>query len=135
MGVDFGIFFINIYVNSNGLLELLKLENLYLKVMEVLIEICRFVLFEYFVLESFILIDKLLFLFSVLIIRGKLNKMENLDFLIIDGRIYIFDCNRFELFRGWIEIDLKWKNYYFNKLFLKYLVLYVSVVAVKEGVK
>lgn len=77
MGVDFGIFFINIYVNSNDLLELLKLENLYLKVMEVLIEICRFVLFEYFVLESFILIDKLLFLFSVLIIRGKLNKMEN----------------------------------------------------------
>lgn len=77
MGVDFGIFFINIYVNSNDLLDLLKLENLYLKVIEVLIEICRFVLFEYFVLESFILINKLLFFFSVLIIRGKLDGKEN----------------------------------------------------------
>ena len=134
VGVDFGTSFTNIYVNSNGLSEPLKLENLHLKVTEVLTETRRPVLFEYFVPESFIPTDKPLPLSSVLTTRGKPNKTENQGFPIIDGRIYVPERNRFEPLRGWIETDLKWKNYNPNKLFLKHLALHVSAVAAKEGV-
>jgi hypothetical protein len=135
VGVDFGTSFTNIYVNSNDLSEPLKLENLHLKVTEVLTETRRPVLFEYFVPESFIPIDKPLPLSSVLTTRGKPNKTENQGFPIIDGRIYVPERNRFEPLRGWIETDLKWKNYNPNKLFLKHLALHVSAVAAKEGVQ
>ncbi|MCL2930928.1 MAG: hypothetical protein MGG11_01100 [Trichodesmium sp. MAG_R03] len=135
VGVDFGTSFTNIYVNSNDLSEQLNLENLHLKVTEVLTETRRPVLFEYFVPESFIPADKPLPLSSVLTTRGKPDKTQSLDFPIIDGRIYVPDRNRFEPLRGWIETDLKWKNYLPNKLFLKHLALHISAIAAKEGVQ
>ncbi|NEP80521.1 MAG: hypothetical protein F6K39_21525 [Okeania sp. SIO3B3] len=135
VGVDFGTSFTNIYVNSNDLSEQLKLENLHLKVTEVLTETRRPVLFEYFVPESFIPADKPLPLSSVLTTRGKSDKTQSPDFPIIDGRIYVPDRNRFEPLRGWIETDLKWKNYIPNKLFLKHLALHISAIAAKQGVQ
>lgn len=135
VGVDFGTSFSNIYVNSNDLSEPLELESLHLKVTEVLRETRSPVLFEYFVPESFIPADKPLPLSSVLTTRGKPDKGQNLDFPIIDGRIYVPDRNRFEPLNGWIETDLKWKNYIPNKLFLKHLALHVSAIAAKEGVR
>ena len=135
VGVDFGTSFTNVYVNSKNLSEPLELESLHLKVTEVLRETRSPVLFEYFVPESFIPADKPLPLSSVLTTRGKPDRGKKPNFPIIDGRIYVPDRNRFEPLKGWIETDLKWKNYTANKLFLKHFAFHVSAIAAKEGVQ
>ena len=134
IGVDFGTSFTNVYVNNNRTVEPLSMESLHLKVTEVLTLTRIPVLFEYFIPESFIPIDKPLPLESVLTTRGKPERDKNLERPIIDGRIYVPERNRFEPLRGWIETNLHWNNYAANKLFLKNLALYGSAVAAKNGI-
>ena len=133
VGVDFGTSFTNIYVNRNGVVESLKLENLHLKVTEVQIDTRLPVLFEYFIPESFIPPDKPLPLSSVLTTRGQqdIGKIRP----IYDGRIYVPDRNRFAPQQDWIETDLKWKNFLLNKLFLKHLALHITALAAKKGIR
>ncbi|MCL2925802.1 MAG: hypothetical protein MGF17_14595, partial [Trichodesmium sp. MAG_R04] len=134
VGVDFGTSFTNVYVNNNSTVEPLSMKNLHLKVTEVLTETRRPVLFEYFIPESFIPVDKPLPLESVLTTRGKPESDKNLERPIIDGRIYVPDRSRFEPSPSWIETNLHWRNYTANKLFLKNLALYASTIAAQEGV-
>ncbi len=135
VGVDFGTSFTNIYVNRNGIVEPLQLENLHLKVTEIPRDTRITVLFEYFIPENFIPADKPLPLSSVLTTRGGIQTSQNqVRSEIFDGRIYVPDRNRFEPQKEWIETDLKWKNILLNQLFIKHLALHISAIAAKNRV-
>ena len=135
VGVDFGTFYTNVYVNRKGVVDPLPLESMHLKVTEVEIETRLPVLFEYFIPESFIPPEKPLPLVNIVTTRGK--RARNSDQLcpILDGRIYIPDRDRFKPEEDWIETDLKWKNIILNRLFLKHLALHITALAAKNGVK
>ncbi|MGL5873606.1 MAG: hypothetical protein ACRC2R_14765 [Xenococcaceae cyanobacterium] len=135
VGVDFGTSFTNIYVNRKGNVEPLSLKSLHLKVTEGDQETRIPVLFEYFIPEKFLPLDKPLPLSSILTTRGK-NKITEgrKESAIYDGRIYIPDL-RFQPDKDWIETDLKWDNFVPNRLFLEHLALHVSALAANEGIK
>jgi hypothetical protein len=133
VGVDFGTSFTNIYVNRDGRNEPLKLESLHLKVTDANEEARTPTLFEYFIPEIFIPLDKPLPLSTVLTQR-KQTRNENKR-PIYDGRIYIpkvggsFDPNS-----EWIKTDIKWKDRDLSQLFLQHLALIISALAAKDGV-
>ena len=133
VGVDFGTSFTNIYVNRRDNVEPLSLKSLHLKVTEADIETRIPVLFEYFVPEKFIPLDKPLPFSSVLTTRGKTNSPEGRERALFDGRIYNPDLN-FQPDKNWIETDLKWDNFVPNRLFLEHLALHVSALAASEGI-
>jgi hypothetical protein len=136
VGVDFGTSFTNVYVNSrNGTVEPLPLQNLNLKVTDVQIDTRAPVLFEYFITENFIPLDKPLPLSSVLTTRGSKPGISlGKERPIYDGRIYVPDRSRFNPEAGWIETDLKWKSLVSNRLFIKHLALHIAALAAKKGV-
>ena len=136
VGVDFGTSFTNVYVNRKGTVEPLSLETLHHKVTEADIETRTPVLFEYFVPENFIPLEKPLPLSSVLTTRGKTNCPEGKERALFDGRIYIPDnSQRFKPTNDWMETDLKWDNFVPNRLFLEHLALHISAIAVSKGIK
>jgi hypothetical protein len=133
VGVDFGTSFTNIYVNRYGKIEPLPLTNLHLKVTQADEERRTPVLFEYFIPEQFLPLDKPLPIASVLTLRGK-QRNENLR-PIYDGRIYIPDRVNFQPQSRWMETDIKWKNIDVNRVFLHHLATIVGALAAKDGVK
>ncbi len=139
IGVDFGTSFTNIYVNRTGGAEPLELENLQLKVTEFNQETRLPLLYEYFIPEDFIPIEKPLPLSSVLTTRG--SSATNNDTIrspIFDGRIYVPNSYRFKPQEDWIKTNLKWeepKNLVYNQLFLKHLSLHITAIAAKNGVE
>lgn len=133
VGVDFGTSFTNVYINRKDKVEPLPLENLNLKVTDAAIDTRYTVLFEYFIPERFIPINKPLPLSSVLTMRGNPNPTLNHESPIYDGRIYNLDSKR--LGSDWIETDLKWSNLSLNQLFLKHLALHITALAAKNGVQ
>ncbi|HLO85397.1 MAG TPA: hypothetical protein VK203_10350 [Nostocaceae cyanobacterium] len=138
IGVDFGTSFTNVYVNRTGTAEPLKLENLHLKITDFDREVRLPLLFEYFIPENFIPVDKPLPLSSVLTIRGNTQTSEDKWQSIFDGRIYIPDNTRFKPQEDWIKTNLKWeepKNLRYNQLFLEHLALHISAIAAKNRVK
>ena len=136
VGVDFGTSFTNVYVNRKGTVEPLSLETLHHKVTEADIETRTPVLFEYFIPENFIPLEKPLPLSSVLTTRGKTHCPEGQERALFDGRIYIPDNNdRFRPTNDWMETDLKWDNYVPNRLFLEHLALHISAIAVSKGIR
>ncbi len=135
VGVDFGTSFTNVYVNNKGIVEPLLLENLHLKIAEANIDTRNPVMFEHFIPERFIPLEKPLPLASVLTTRGKPNTKAGQERPIYDGRIYIPGWNSFNSENSWIETDLKWENLTLNRLFLKHLALHISALAAKNGVK
>ena len=136
VGVDFGTSFTNIYVNRKGTVEPLSLETLHHKVTEADIETRTPVLFEYFIPENFIPLEKPLPLSSVLTTRGKTNCPEGKERALFDGRIYIPDnSQRFKPTNDWMETDLKWDNFVPNRLFLEHLALHISAIAVSKGIR
>ena len=135
VGVDFGTSFTNVYVNRKGMVDPLTLESLHLKVTEVLGDTRLNVLFEYFISPTFVPPEKPLPLSSVLTTRGNLDQSLTQQRPLYDGRIYIPDNNRFEPQQDWMEIDLKWKNFDLNKLFLKHLALHINALAAHNGIK
>jgi len=136
VGVDFGTSFTNVYVNRNGTVESLGLENLHLKVTDS--QICTRipVLFEYFIPENFIPVEKPLPLSSVLTTRGNTGAGKDKQSPLFDGRIYVPDRNRFKPQEDWIITNLKWstENITFNQLFLKHLALHITAIAAKNCV-
>ncbi|MDZ8024842.1 MAG: hypothetical protein RMX65_031360 [Nostoc sp. DedQUE01] len=135
VGVDFGTSFSNVYINRNGTVEPLPLQNLHLKVTDVQADTRNPVLFEYFIPESFIPAEKPLPLSSVLTKRGSKSGVDvGKERPIYDGRIYIPDFSKFKPEEDWIETDLKWKNLTLNRLFLKHLALHITALAAKKGV-
>ncbi|MEA5572381.1 hypothetical protein [Calothrix sp. UHCC 0171] len=138
IGVDFGTSFTNIYVNRTGGAEPLKLENLHHKVTEFNQETRLPLLYEYFIPEDFIPIDKPLPLSSVLTVRGNSTNGNNTtQSPIFDGRIYVPNMN-FKPQQDWIKTNLKWeesKNLAYNQLFLKHLSLHITAIAAKNGVE
>jgi len=132
VGVDFGTSFTNVYVNKKGIVEPLLLENLHLKITEVDRETRNPVMFDHFIPESFIPLEKPLPLPSLLTTKSKSNTGKERP--IYDGRIYFPDWSSFKP-ESWIETDLKWKNLTLNRLFLKHLALHISALAAKNGVR
>ena len=135
VGVDFGTSFTNVYVNRKGTNEPLSLETLHHKVTEADIETRIPVLFEYFIPENFIPLDKPLPLSSVLTTRGKTHCPEGKERALFDGRIFNIDARSFKSNADWIETDLKWDNHVPNKLFLEHLALHISAIAVSKGIR
>lgn len=132
IGVDFGTSFTNIYVNKNDrLVERLSLENLHKKVTDVSIDTRFPVLFEFFIPESFIPIDKPFPMSTVLTNRGKTNAKDEQVSPIFDGRLYIPNLHRFHPQETWIKTNLKWQS---DQLFLRHLALHISAIAAKNGV-
>ncbi|MBD2663527.1 hypothetical protein B6N60_03423 [Richelia sinica FACHB-800] len=138
VGVDFGTSFTNIYVNKNDkVVERLNLENLHKKVTDVSIDTRFPVLFEFFIPESFIPIEKPFPMSTVLTRRGQTNSRDEDSNPIFDGRLYIPDRNRFSPQETWIKTNLKWSttNPTDNQLFLKHLALHITAMAAKNGVQ
>jgi len=136
IGIDFTDEYTSIYVNKdNRLIESFKLENLHHKVTYVLIETRFPALFEYFIPESFIPIDKPFPMSTMLTTRGSAD--INQERPIFDGRIYIPVRNRFDPQATWIQKNLKFsnENLRYIRLFLKHLTLHLSAHAVKNQIK
>ncbi|NJM24086.1 MAG: hypothetical protein HC907_38730 [Richelia sp. SM1_7_0] len=141
VGVDFGTSFSNVYINRNGTVEPLPLQNLHLKVTDVQADTRNPVLFEYFIPERFIPTEKPLPLSSVLTKRGgKSGVTLGRERPIYDGRIYIPDFSKFKQEEDWIETGARMKSQskadflVWVRLFLKNLVLIIAANAVKSGV-
>jgi|688.fasta_scaffold12770_8 hypothetical protein len=138
VGVDFGTSFTNIYVNKNNrVVERLGRENLHRKVTDVAIDTRFPSLFEFFIPESFIPVDKPFPLSTVLTTRGKTNAREEQVSPIFDGRIYSPNLKGFSPQETWIKTNLKWSttNLTDNELFLKHLALHITALAASNGVK
>jgi hypothetical protein len=132
VGVDFGTSFTNVYINEKGSgTKQLPLKSLHLSVTAAA-PIDRRTMFEYFIPEDFLPIDKPLPLATILSTRESRN-IENKK-PIYDGRIYIPDVKNFDPSKGYIETNLKWKDVDLTKLFLGNLCLIISAIAAKEGV-
>ena len=142
VGVDFGTSFTNVYINRNGTVEPLPMQNLHLKVTDVQADTRIPVLFEYFIPESFIPAEKPLPLSSILTKRGmrgfRLDREGERP--IFDRRIYIPDFSKFRTEENWIETGTRMKSlsrgsfFAWVQLFLKNLVLIIAANAVKSGV-
>ncbi len=135
VGVDFGTSFTNIYVNRKGTVEPLSLESLHHKVTEADIETRIPVLFEYFIPENFIPLEKPLPFANVLTTRGKTNCAEGKEKALFDGRIYIPDnSDRFRPNNDWIK-TVKWDDWLHCRLFLEHLAIIISAMAASKGIK
>lgn len=138
VGIDFGTSFTNVYVNKNDrVVERLELENLHKKVTDVSIDTRFPVLFEFFIPESFIPIDKPFPMSTVLTTRGAKKAKDEQVIPIFDGRLYVPNLQRFAPQETWIKTNLKWTstNLNHNQLFLKHLALHIAAIAAKNGVK
>jgi hypothetical protein len=138
IGIDYTHEYTTVYVNKdNRLTESFRLENLHHKVSYVLVETRFPVLFEYFIPEIFIPIDKPFPMSTILTTKGSTDTTQERP--IFDGRIYIPDCRTLELDsqKEWFKKDLKWsnENLRYIRLFLKHLTLHLSAHAVKNQVK
>jgi hypothetical protein len=133
VGVDFGISFTNVYVNRKGKVEPLQLENLHLKVTAANVETRQPVLFENFIPETFVPVDKPLPLANVLTHLGKTGNEQKK--VLYDGRIYVPDRINFHPESNHIETDLGEKHSDFSRLFLEHLGLMISALAANQGIK
>ncbi len=132
VGVDFGTSFTNIYVNHHGRNEALQLDSLHLKVTDADEETRNPALFEYFIPESFVPLDKPLPLSTILTQRGQTRNDKKRP--IYDGRIYIPDTGSgFRPDSKWMKTDIKWKDKDLSQLFLQHLALIISALAAKDG--
>ncbi len=133
VGVDFGTSFTNVYVNHNGKIEPLKLEDLHLQVTLADLETRKPTLFQHFIPDVFEPVDKPLPLASVLTRLGETGNERKK--VLYDGRILVPDRLKFNPESSWIETDLKWKDPgKLNRLFLEQLCLMISALAAKAGV-
>ena len=133
VGVDFGTSFTNIYINRDRLVEKLPLESLLLEVARSPVETRFPTLIAYFIPTTFLPSEKPLPLSSVLTTLG--SNANRSDRPIFDGRIYIPSPRKFDPKTGSIQTDLKWSNIDANRLFLKHLILHISALALKSGIK
>jgi hypothetical protein len=142
VGVDFGTSFTNIYINHRNVIEPLNINpldqrnSLHLKVTESDVSTRVNVLFEYFIPECFLPLDKPLPLASILTTRGQTygNRLRP----IYDGRIYIpmyGNPHRKEILGHYIETNLKRENIELSRLFLHNLSLIITAIAANQGVR
>jgi hypothetical protein len=136
IGVDFGTSFTNIFVNQNNVIEPLNLKSLHLTITDAQIETRLPVLFENFIPEDFIPVEKPLPLSSILTTKGSSKDNEQMR-PIFDGRIYIPDRSRFKPQDDWMKTDLKWSiaNLDYNEVFIKHLALHITALAASEEIK
>jgi hypothetical protein len=133
VGVDFGTSFTNVYVNRNGKVEPLQLENLHLKITAANVESRLPALFEYFIPDVFVPADKPLPLANVLTRLGGTGNKEKK--VLYDGRIYVPDRINFHPESRHLEVGLGPKRSEFSRLFLEHLGLIVSALAAQAGVQ
>ncbi|TFI50782.1 hypothetical protein BLD44_029795 [Mastigocladus laminosus UU774] len=137
IGVDFGTSSTNVYVNRDGIVEPLRLENLHLQVAEFNQETRLPLLYEYFIPEDFIPLNKPLPLQNVLTTRGGFATHNDTRKPILDGRIYVPNSYKFKPQEDWIKTNLKWEDNQklaYNQLFLKHLALHITAIAANNGV-
>jgi len=134
VGVDFGDAWTNIYIQRKQWVEEpFSLSNLLFKVTEGQLETRFPALFEYFIPEEFLPIERPLPLQNVLSTRGGSRQGTR---PILDGRIYIPNLVRFDPKAEWIETDIRvGGNAAGTALFLKHLVLHISAIAASQSVK
>jgi hypothetical protein len=134
VGVDLGDAWTNIYIQrKQGVEEPFPLPNLLFKVTEGQLETRFPALFEYFIPEEFLPIEKPLPIRNILTTRGG-NRPGTCP--ILDGRIYIPNLVRFDPKAEWIETDIRvGGNAARTALFLKHLVLHISAIAASQGVQ
>lgn len=136
IGIDFRSDYTSVYVNKDDkIVESFKSDNLHHKVTDVSIETRFPVLFEYFIPESFIPVDKPFPMSTVLTTRGSAD--INQERPIFDGRVYIPVRNRYSQQESWVKKDLQCstKNLRYIRLFLKHLILHLTANAVNNKVK
>ena len=152
VGVDFGTFFTNIYVNGSqggeDGISPLKLHKLHWQITNSDPETRLPVLFEYFIPEEFVPTTKPLPFRSFLTTKGATTKatcgsVQNKNSThrpIFDGRIFVPEDTiqkGFNLSAEWIKTNLKWsdENRDYNYIFLSNLMLYISAIAASEQVQ
>jgi len=136
IGIDFKPDYTSVYVNKdNKVIESFRLEKLHHKVTDVSIDTRFPTMFESFIPESFIPIDKPFPMYTALTTRGSAD--INQERPIFDGRFYIPNLERFAPQETWIKTNLKWptKNLRYIRLFLKHLTLHLTAHAVKNQIK
>ena len=136
VGVDFNALFTNIYcAEPKSLPKRLILTNLVFQVTASNSETRLPSLYEYFIPENFIPVEKPLPLLSILTIQGH-NPSNRTLLPILDGRIYVPDNTRFEPEKVWIKSNLCWSsaNQPYIECFLGQLGLQVSALAVNLGI-
>ncbi|MEA5581769.1 hypothetical protein VB620_10515 [Nodularia harveyana UHCC-0300] len=128
----------SVYVNKdNKIIESFYLENLHYQIADGPTDTRFAVLFEHFICESFIPIDKPFPMRTILTTQGSAD--INQERPIFDGRIYIPNYSSLELDsqESWFIKDLNWSsgNLRYIRLFLKHLTLHLTAHAVKNQVK
>ncbi len=134
VGVDFGTSFSNVYINRNGIVEPLTQQNLHLQVTDVSIDTRFPVLFEFFIPEYLIPVDKPFPLANILTLRGNRKVSLENSRPILDARFYIPDRNRFNPKEDWIKDNVNFENLILAKLFLQHLALHITALAAKRAV-
>ncbi|MCF2151463.1 hypothetical protein IQ276_034645 [Desmonostoc muscorum LEGE 12446] len=134
IGVDFGTSFSNVYINRNGTVEPLTLQNLHLKVTDVQEDTRSSVLFEYFIPERLIPVEKPFPLANILTLRGKRKVSLENSRPILDARFYIPNRSLFKPEEDWVKNNVNFENLILAKLFLQHLVLHITALAAKKSV-
>jgi Caspase domain len=136
VGVDIGTCFTNIYINNeNGTPQPLPLQSMNLKITDAPTDTRYNVLFEFFIPENFIPIEKPLPLANILTTRGRRNINNDKLCPIFDGRIYIPNRSRGRWQEDWVT-EIKWSedNFQFTRLFIGHLALHITALAALHGV-
>ena len=134
VGVHFGNYYTNVYINYKNIVKPLPLESLHLTITYSDQETRPRVLTEFFIPEHFIPLDKPLPLPNILTTRQSENLAKERP--IFDGRIYM-PKERFSPQEYWIEtnININTLESISTRLFLKNLALIISALAAKNGIK
>ncbi|MEA5579452.1 hypothetical protein [Anabaena sp. UHCC 0451] len=135
IGIDFRNDYTSVYVNKdNKIFESFKLDNLHRQITDDSIDTRFSALFEFFIPESFLPIDKPFPLYTALTTRGSAD--INQERPIFDGRLYVPNFQRSQQ-ESWFKKDLQWstENIRYIRLFIKNLTLYLTANAVKNQVK
>ncbi len=137
IGIDFNTHFTNVFMGRRGKAEPLPFsEGLVLALTDSPLDSRFPTLFEYFIPDRFLPVDKPLPLSTVLTLRGS-NRPEGQESRpILDGRIYIPSLLS-SLDEDFIETELTWEEdrLPYTKLFLKNLVLLILASMLKQGVR
>lgn len=134
IGVDFSSSFTNIHTEQGGRTQPLQFDDsLLLKVIDSPLDTRFPCLFNYFVPDRFLPVEKPLPLANVLTTRGSNRPLSSDSRAILDGRIYNPSVRDFNPNADWIETDLTQIDSYSTLLFLRHLILHLSANALKQG--
>ncbi|NEP63280.1 MAG: hypothetical protein F6K31_41315 [Symploca sp. SIO2G7] len=137
VGVDFNTSFTNVYIKSDNIVKPLPLESLNLQITEAETMTRINVLFEYFIPDNFLPIEKPLPLENILTTRGSTITENQILQPVLDGRIYIPDRRRFRPQEPWVYNLSSFQAYNIHLIlvFLQHLALHITAIAAKNKVQ